>query len=354
MVWARSLLVEYPSTKSLSYFWNVGSILAFVYVIQVVSGLLLVVFYRPSASLAFNSVDYIGREVWGGIFFRIIHLNGASFFFLFLFSHILKALTYRRFYMTHTWNRGTTIFLLVIGTAFLGYVLPWGQISFWGATAITNFISAIPYIGQDVVIWVWGGFNVGGPTLGLFFTLHYLLPLLLAVVILLHLTFLHTTRSTSRVGIHESFSKVKFTPFFSVKDALGAIFILLLYFFAFFSPWTLGDPENWIPANPMSSPVHIQPEWYFLFAYAILRSVPNKLGGVIALVARVIVLYVFPLFVAPNPPNNLTYSVGRVVIFLSFLMLTFLGSCPVEDPFIGWGQFFRITFFVAIFLILLS
>lgn len=232
--------------------------------------------------------------------------------------------------------------------AFLGYVLPWGQISFWGATVITNLISTIPIFGPDIVIWVWGGFNVNNATLGFFFSLHFLLPFLLAFIVLIHLIFLHETRRRRNIIIHERFSKVKFCPYYFSKDAVNLVIFITFFIFCLFFPWNLGDPENWIGANPIISPVHIQPEWYFLFAYAILRAIPNKLGGVIALVGRVIFFYLLPLFFTYKSPRKIWIFILISIFSISFLLLTWLGACVVEEPFILISQIFTVLYFISL------
>lgn len=297
---------------------------------------------------AFNTVDFLGREVFLGFVFRIIHLNCASLFFFFLFCHFGRGLFFRSFNLHKTWISGLTIFLLVIGTAFLGYVLPWGQISFWGATVITNFISTIPLCGGILVLWTWGGFNVGGPTLSFFFALHYLLPFVVRGFVFFHLLFLHETGRRTPLGSNDFNLQVRFSPFFTSKDVLNFFVLWIFFCFALLSPWSLGDPENWIPANPLVSPVHIQPEWYFLFAYAILRCIPNKLGGVIALVLRVTVFYFFCLSKnVKSLPNWLfLYSFG--IFFISFFLLTWLGRCPVEEPYILLRRVFSISYFISL------
>ncbi len=342
-----SLVVSYPSSKNLSYLWNLGSLLAMFMVIQVLTGVLLVFFYIPSGLEAFTSSDYVGREVFCGFVLRIIHLNGASIVFLGLFLHMTRGFLYQSFALTIPWMSGTTIFLLSIGIAFLGYVLPWGQISFWGATVITNLVSTVPILGPSLVIWVWGGFNVNKATLSLFFALHYLLPIVTLALVIVHLVVLHETSSTSKILLVESVTKVKFTPYYAWKDGLNLVPIIGLYSLVLFSPWSLGDPENWIEANAIRSPVHIQPEWYFLFAYTVLRRVPNKLGGVVLLVLRVIVVYVFPWGAGYTKKNSMLYGLVLALLLIRFLVLTWLGSCPVEAPYIRLSRIFTVLFFLA-------
>ncbi len=346
------LVISYPAASSLSLFWNLGRFLGIILISQIVRGIFLVFYFVPSINEAFFRVDYIRREVFFGFVLRILHLNGASTFFFIIFLHVGRGLFFRSFFLENTWLSGTSILILVMATAFLGYVLPWGQISFWGATVITNLISTIPFCGTQIVLWLWGGFNVGGATLCFFFSLHYLLPFVTLALVFLHLIFLHETRRTSSLRTRDMFFRVSFSPFFTRKDFINILFLGILFFFWLNFPWILGDSENWITANALSSPVHIQPEWYFLFAYAILRCIPRKLGGVMALVLRVAVFYFFPFFCRKNININFLYLFVLSIFFISFLILTWLGRCPVEEPFIFLRQFFRLLYFVPIFFLI--
>lgn len=323
--------------------------LGFVLVFQVCTGLLLVFFYSPRVLLAFDSIDYLSRSVWFGFFPRVVHLVGASLFSLFLYFHVGKNLFVGSYFLIGPWWRGSSILLLEMAIAFFGYVLPWGQISLWGATVITNLISAIPVFGTTIVYWVWGGFNLNNATLSFFFVLHFFVPFVVLVLVIVHLIFLHETSSTSSIQVFESFTKVKFSPYYVTKDVLNLVVLFVLYGVSFFSPWVLGDPENWIPANPMVSPVHIQPEWYFLFAYEILRSIPNKLGGVVALALSVLCLYLISLFPSFVPKNSYLVGFWLGVFFHSFLFLTWLGRCPVIEPFIFLGSIYSFLYFFSLF-----
>ena len=343
-------VVKLPSPASISTIWNFGSLLGLCLVIQLARGLFLAMHYSCDVRLAFERVRHIGRDVNIGWALRSIHANGARIFFICLYAHIARGLYFESYNFSHTWLIGVTLLFLVIGTAFLGYVLPWGQISFWGATVITNLASAIPYIGTDIVIWLWGGFAVSNATLTRFFTLHFLLPFIVAALSVIHLVFLHRTGSSNPLGVDRNFDKVRFHPYFSIKDAVG--FIVFLGGFMFIvlqAPWDLGDPENFIPANPLVTPIHIQPEWYFLFAYAILRSIPNKIGGVIALVASVAIYYVLP-FTCVRATKGLTFSPLKKIIFWRFvnllLLLTWIGARPVEEPYIITGQLLTVIYFL--------
>ena len=342
-------LVSLPSPAAISTLWNFGSLLGLCLIIQILSGLFLAIHYSCDVSLAFESVRHIVRDVNLGWALRIIHANGARFFFISLYIHVARGIYYSSYTFEIVWMVGVTLLLLVIATAFLGYVLPWGQISFWGATVITNLFSAIPFIGGDIVYWLWGGFAVDNPTLTRFFSLHFLLPFVIAAFSAIHLLFLHERGSGNPLGLNRNFDKIPFHPYFSNKDLLG-IFIFLGIFFilSFQGPWLLGDPENFIPANPLVTPIHIQPEWYFLFAYAILRSIPNKLGGVIALALAVMVLYILPFYGGKSFKSLRFYPVGKVSFWRLvniFLLLTWIGARPVEEPYVVTGQILTVLYF---------
>lgn len=352
----NSALVDLPSPSSISYMWNFGSLLGLCLIIQIATGIFLAMHYCADVSLAFSSIAHITRDVNYGFVLKYLHANGASAFFLCVYIHIARGLYYGSYLRNHLWFSGITIFLIMMITAFIGYVLPWGQMSFWGATVITNFLSAIPYIGIDIVQWVWGGFSVNNATLNRFFSLHYLFPFLLAGLILIHLVLLHTTGSNSPIGLNPNSDKVPFHIYFTSKDAYGFLLLgLFLSLLIFYSPNMLGDPENFINANPLVTPVHIMPEWYFLFAYAILRAIPNKLGGVIALVLSVVILATLP-FTHTSKLKSLTFRpLGKLsywIFMANFVFLTWIGSKPVEDPFIFMGQVSSIIYF-SYFLLLI-
>nr|YP_002727980.1 cytochrome b [Pyramidella dolabrata]ACE62848.1 cytochrome b [Pyramidella dolabrata] len=345
-----------PSPLSISIWWNGGSILGLLLGMQILTGLFLSMHYTADLVNTFASVVHIMRDVPSGWFFRNLHANGASFFFLFMYLHIGRGLYYQS-YVTqpHTWMVGTTIFLVSMATAFLGYVLPWGQMSFWGATVITNLVSAVPYLGTSIVEWLWGGFSVGQSTLNRFYSLHFILPFLIGGLSGLHVLFLHEKGSTSPIGDMNHVSKINFHPYFTWKDFVGFIvMLLLLNWICLFAPTILGDPENFTMANPMVTPTHIQPEWYFLFAYAILRSIPSKLGGVLALVASVVVLYFLPLGGAvKNYPTSFTpiYQYLYWIFILIFLLLTWLGACPIEEPYLTLAGPATVLYFLSITLL---
>jgi ubiquinol-cytochrome c reductase cytochrome b subunit len=342
-------LVDLPSPGALSSWWNFGSLLGLCLGVQIVTGLFLAIHFVGDISLAFERVSHLNRDVNLGWILRALHANGASLFFVCLYLHVGRGLYYGSHVFHLTWRAGVGILLAVMAAAFMGYVLPWGQMSFWGATVITNLFSAIPYFGPEIVIWIWGGFAVDNATLTRFFAFHFLIPFLVAALVLTHLLFLHQTGSNNPLGAQLRADKVPFHPYFSYKDLIGFIVITsLLTLTALLAPWALGDPENFIPANPLVTPVHIQPEWYFLFAYAILRSIPNKLGGVLALAGSVLILFVLPLTPKRKFRGLQFYPRGKayfwVLVTIVFL-LTWIGARPVEEPFIVLGQVLTIFYF---------
>ena len=334
----NSTLVDLPSPANLSINWNYGSLLGLILVIQLVTGIVLATRFSGHSDLSFESVILIYQDANYGWLIRLVHSTGASFFFLFLYLHIGRGLYYGSYVFPEVWNIGVLIYLILIGTAFLGYVLPWGQMSYWAATVITNLLSAIPYLGGYLVQWVWGGFAVANPTLTRFFALHYLLPFLVVFLVVLHLFYLHIYGSSNPLGITSNSNKVPFHYYYSVKDT----FVFFIFFFVFIVftlkyGYVFIDAENFIPANPLVTPTHIQPEWYFLFAYAILRSIPNKLGGVAALLLSVLFIFFFTISSSKLLFRGFNFSpVARLVFwsFISvFLLLTWLGRCPAEDPY---------------------
>lgn len=346
----KSSLTEISVPNSASYFWNTGSLLGVCLSVQIFTGILLSIHYRRDISIAFFSIRHISRDVNFGWGLRITHANGARLFFVCIYVHMGRGIYYNSSHShLHTWIIGTSILLLLIATAFFGYILPWGQMSFWGATVITNLFSAIPFLGTEIVTWLWGGFAVDNATLNRFYSLHFILPFIITACVFMHLFFLHLSGSGNNLGISNSLDKVVFHPYWVIKDIIGGVGILLCFFFlVIFYPWRLGDPENFINANPLVTPIHIQPEWYFLFAYAILRSIPNKLGGVIALLASVLVFYTIPLIPKTkfkgarfNPLLKITFWSFRRVC----LLLIWIGARPVEDPYIFIGQILTRIYF---------
>lgn len=346
----NNALVDLPAPINISAWWNFGSLLGLCLGAQIITGLFLAMHYTRDISLAFNRVSHIARDVNNGWLIRVLHANGASFFFICLYLHAGRGIYYASYLYQETWLVGVILLFLVIGTAFIGYVLPWGQMSFWGATVITNLLSAIPYLGEFLVQWVWGGFAVDNATLTRFFAIHFLLPFIVAGTTIIHLLFLHQTGSNNPLGLNSNSNKIPFHPYFSFKDLFGFIIITwLLCSLSLMAPFLLGDVENFIPANPLVTPVHIQPEWYFLFAYAILRSIPNKLGGVIALVLSIAILIILPFSQRAAIRGNQFYPINQILfwgLLNMVILLTWIGARPVEDPYIALGQILTILYFL--------
>nr|BBO49582.1 cytochrome b apoenzyme [Breviceps mossambicus] len=350
--------IDLPSPANLSSWWNFGSMLGICLTAQIMTGLFLAMHYTADTSLAFNSLANICRDVNNGWLLRNLHANGASLFFICIYLHIGRGLYYSSYLFKETWNIGVALLFLVMATAFVGYVLPWGQMSFWGATVITNLLSAAPYIGTTLVQWIWGGFSVDNATLTRFFTFHFLLPFLIVALTMIHLLFLHQTGSSNPTGLNSNLDKIQFHPYFSYKDSLWFLIMLtLLTMLSTFAPNILGDPDNFTPANPLITPPHIKPEWYFLFAYAILRSIPNKLGGVLALLLSIMVLLLMPL-IHTSKQRTITFRPMTKMFFwllvANTFILTWIGGQPVEHPFIMIGQFASAIYFFIFILLLPS
>nr|AYU71318.1 cytochrome b [Agrilinae sp. 1 ACP-2013] len=343
-------LIDLPTPSNISAWWNFGSILGMCLGIQIVTGLFLAMHYTASIDLAFSSIVHICRDVNYGWLLRTLHANGASMFFIALYCHAGRGMYYGSYTLHMTWSIGVIIMFALMATAFLGYVLPWGQMSFWGATVITNLLSAIPYLGTSIVQWLWGGFAVDNATLTRFFTLHFILPFVVLALVIIHLLFLHQTGSNNPLGVNSNTDKMPFHPYFSFKDLVGFIVTAwVLAIITLANPYMLGDPENFTPANPLVTPVHIQPEWYFLFAYAILRSIPNKLGGVLALVLSIAILMILPFSTKKKIQSNQFYPMNKILFWVftsNTLLLTWIGARPVEDPYIIVGQILTITYFL--------
>nr|YP_009679481.1 cytochrome b [Harpactocrates apennicola]QDP17928.1 cytochrome b [Harpactocrates apennicola] len=343
-------LIDLPSPSSISYMWSFGSLLGVFLGVQLVTGILLALHYSGDVMISFYSVVHICRDVSNGWLLRVLHSNGASMFFAFLYFHIGRGLYYGSYRYFETWLSGSVIFLLAMGTAFLGYVLPWGQMSFWAATVITNLLSAVPYLGVMLVEWVWGGFAVGNPTLVRFFAFHFLFPFILVMLVCFHLVFLHQTGSNNPLGQNSDMDKVNFYPYFLVSDLVG--FLVAFYFLLMVSmefPYVFMDVENFILANSLVTPIHIQPEWYFLFAYTILRSISSKIGGVVALLMSVLILMVFPFVFKHRIRGSSNYLVGKILfwwIVINWLLLTWIGACVVEYPFMELGKCFSVLYFI--------
>nr|QZL38248.1 cytochrome b [Metopina sagittata] len=346
---ANNALVDLPAPINISTWWNFGSLLGLCLVIQILTGLFLAMHYTADINLAFNSVNHICRDVNYGWFLRTLHANGASFFFICIYMHVGRGIYYNSYLYIPTWTVGVIILFLVMGTAFMGYVLPWGQMSFWGATVITNLLSAIPYLGTDLVQWLWGGFAVDNATLTRFFTFHFIFPFIVAALTLIHLLFLHQTGSNNPTGLNSNSDKIPFHPYFTYKDITGFLVMLMsLTLLTLINPYLLGDPDNFIPANPLVTPVHIQPEWYFLFAYAILRSIPNKLGGVLALVLSIAILLILPFTHSSKFQGLQFYPINKILFWImvvTVILLTWIGARPVENPYVLTGQLLTVLYF---------
>nr|YP_010616673.1 cytochrome b [Celastrina lavendularis]YP_010701149.1 cytochrome b [Celastrina oreas]WAW79873.1 cytochrome b [Celastrina lavendularis]WCI21390.1 cytochrome b [Celastrina oreas] len=342
-------LIDLPSPSNISSWWNFGSLLALCLIIQIITGLFLTMYYSANINLAFFSINYICRDVNYGWLIRTLHANGASFFFMCIYMHIGRGIYYESFNLKLTWLIGVLILFMLMATAFMGYVLPWGQMSFWGATVITNLLSAIPYLGNMLVNWIWGGFAVDNATLTRFYTFHFLLPFIILMLTMIHLLFLHQTGSNNPLGINSNLDKIPFHPFFTFKDLIGFIILMLMILMlTLTNPYLLGDPDNFIPANPLVTPIHIQPEWYFLFAYAILRSIPNKLGGVIALILSILILIILPFTFNKKIQGIQFYPINQIMFWIlisTIILLTWIGARPVEEPYIITGQLLTIIYF---------
>nr|YP_009643543.1 cytochrome b [Psolodesmus mandarinus]AWH61868.1 cytochrome b [Psolodesmus mandarinus] len=345
---ANNALVDLPTPSNITMWWNFGSLLGLCLIMQIFTGMFLAMHYTANIEMAFYSINHICRDVNYGWILRTLHANGASFFFICIYLHIGRNIYYGSYKYTHTWSVGVVILFLVMGTAFMGYVLPWGQMSFWGATVITNLLSAVPYLGTVMVQWVWGGFAVDNATLTRFFSFHFVMPFMVVAATMVHLLFLHQTGSNNPTGINSDSDKVPFHPYFTWKDLTGFVaLIMMLTLLSLINPYMLGDPDNFIPANPLVTPVHIQPEWYFLFAYAILRSIPNKLGGVMSLVMSIAILFIMPMYKS-NFRSLSCYPMNQVLFWMMVStvgLLTWIGARPVEEPYILTGQVLTVVYF---------
>ncbi len=348
---AKNALINLPVPTSISLLWNKGFIISITLVLQIITGLFLSINYVPSTEIAFDSVIHIIRDIDRGWMIRYLHINGASLFFILIYVHILRGMYYNSpIKFPIVWGSGIILLLATIGAAFMGYVLPWGQISFWGATVITSIISAIPYVGKEVTQWLWGNFSVSQPTLNRFFSLHFLIPLVIVALVLIHLMLLHKTGSSNPIGTNTDYDKLKIYKTYLVKDVTYfVVLIVILVTLCLIDPNLLGDVENFNTARITTTPAHIQPEWYFLFAYAILRSIPSKLGGVLAIIAAIVIIAVLTL---KKSSKNNKFNPVKKLIFWVFLvtatLLTWIGANPVEPPFREIGQVLTTIYFTVV------
>lgn len=349
----NSTFWDLPSPSSISYFWNLGATLGICLVIQITRGILLSFHYSSQIEERFSSVVKIIREIWEGWIIRIIHMNGASVFFLFIYLHLFRGIFFIRATHKKVWIRGLTLIIILILISFLGYVLPWGQISYWAVAVITNLFSILPLIGESLVKWIWGGFSVGSPTLTRFYSLHFIIPFILTFIVLIHLYFLHQEGSRNNLGLNRNLDKIEFHPYFSIKDLNFIILIIITrIILSIFFPYILRDSINNSPANPIQTPTHIQPEWYFLSSYSILRALPRKTSGVLALTISVLIFFIIPTY---KFKFSTKFSFYRLTIFWiiirSFLFLIKIGSLPAEEPYINIRKIRTLIYFNSILIL---
>ena len=350
-------IIDYPTPINLNYFWSFGSVSGLCLLVQIITGIFLAMHYTAHVDYAFDSVEHIMRDVNNGWLIRYIHANGASMFFIVVYCHIFRGLYFGSYIHPRglLWLSGVIIFLLMMATAFMGYVLPWGQMSFWGATVITNLFSAVPIAGHLIVEWLWGGFSVSNATLNRFYSLHYLMPFIIVGLVASHLALLHSEGSNNPLGINSNLELIPFYPYFYVKDLFSFLTLVSLFsFFVFFMPNLLGHSDNYIPANSLSTPAHIVPEWYFLPFYAILRSIPDKLGGVVAMISSILILMLLPILNTSKVRSSKfrpIFSVAYWFLVSDFLILGWIGQKPVESPYIEIGMGATVFYFVFILIL---
>jgi ubiquinol-cytochrome c reductase cytochrome b subunit len=353
-------LGQYQTPKNLNYFWSFGSLAGIALMIQIITGIMLAMHYTPHADMAFDSVEHIMRDVNYGWLLRYLHAVGASMFFIVVYAHIARGLFFGSYKKPReiVWFLGIFIFLAMMATAFMGYVLPWGQMSFWGATVITNLFSAIPVVGESIVTWLWGGYSVDNPTLNRFFALHYLMPFVILGIVVLHIIALHIPGSTNPTGVEVKSKKdtIPFHPYYTVKDFVGfGVFFIIFAYFVFFKPNAMGHPDNYIPANPLVTPAHIVPEWYFLPFYAILRAIPSKLGGVVAMFGSILVLFLLPWLDKSETKSGLYRPIFKAVylaFIFNFVLLGYLGAKPAEGIYVLLSRIATLTYFAYFFVAL--
>ena len=353
-------VANYRVPKNLNYAWNFGSIAGVALILQIITGLFLAMQYTPHVSLAFDSVENIMRNVNYGWLLRYTHAVGASMFFASIYIHIARGLYYGSYKSPRelVWFFGIFIFLATMATAFMGYVLPWGQMSYWGANVITNLFSAVPFIGDDIVVWLWGGFSVSNPTLNRSFALHFVLPFVILGIVILHVVALHVHGSNNPTGVEVKSEKdtIPFHPYYTIKDFFGfGLFFMIYFYFVFFKPNVLGHPDNYIPADPLVTPAHIVPEWYFLPFYAILRAIPDKLAGVLAMFSAILVLFVLPwldFHKVKSARYRPFFKIFTILFFLNFIFLGYLGGQVAEEPYITLSQIATFLYFLHFLVIL--
>nr|APF47546.1 cytochrome b [Fornicia albalata] len=349
-----NMMINLPTPININIWWNLGSMLGLCLMMQILTGLLMSMHYVSNVTLSFISIIHIMQDVNYGWLMRLIHINGASFFFIFMYMHIARGMYYGSYKLIQVWTVGVIIILLLMMTAFMGYILPWGQMSFWGASVITNLVSTIPYFGTPLVYWLWGGFSVENPTLNRFYSLHFILPFILTAMILIHLILLHESGSNNPLGLKSNFYKINFHPYFSIKDLAGFLmFLTMIMLIIMQTPYYLADPENSLEADSFYTPMHIQPEWYFLFAFTILRSIPNKFCGVIALITSILILLIMPLLKIPKFQSMTFYPMSQILFWFfigNMYMLTYLGTQYVEPPFSTPMKICSLIYFMFFFI----